>query len=233
MEKKSSQPIILYTDGACSGNPGPGGWGSILLSPKGYVVELGGAEKESTNNRMELMAAIAGLEWLKERKELTTKQVNIYTDSKYFIQGLESWIYGWKKNGWKNSEGNPVANQDLWQRIDLLQRDFSLKLEYVPGHQGVPGNERCDRIAVAYSKGEVVRLFQGEYGSYSIDLTAPTSGSTKKANPYYLSYVGGQIYRDESWAECEKRVKGRAGAKYKKLKSSSEEDILLKSWGAK
>lgn len=226
------QAITLYTDGACSGNPGPGGWACVLLSPKGYVIELGGAESQSTNNRMELKAAIEGLRWLFVRKELSSTMVRLYTDSKYLIQGIESWVRSWKKNGWKTSEGNPVANQDLWEEMDQLREGFSLELHYVPGHEGVPGNERCDEIAVAFSKGEEPDLYQGKIEKYFVDLSPPIID--KKASvlqPYYLSLVDGHLYRDKTWADCEKRVKGRKGAKYKKLKSAREEATLLKSWG--
>ena len=133
--------IELFTDGACKGNPGPGGWG-VLLRMDGVEHEYKGAEKHTTNNRMELMAAIQGLDILSP-----ASVVNVYTDSQYLRQGMMSWLAGWKKNGWKNSQKEPVKNQDLWKRLDALAVSHSITWHWVKGHSGHPENDRVDALA--------------------------------------------------------------------------------------
>ena len=148
----SSQNIAIEaaTDGACSGNPGKGGWGGLILFDDGSELEIGGFEKNTTNNRMELMAAIKTLEKLKQFK--LKKNFKLRTDSKYLIDGYSSWIKNWKKNGWRTSTGKPVQNLDLWQKIDGL-RINEVSMEFVKGHNGDKYNERVDAIATNYSKG--------------------------------------------------------------------------------
>lgn len=143
--------VNLYTDGACSGNPGPGGWAFILrdLKTKRELTGAGG-ERNSTNNRMELQAVIAGLSALKKRC-----RVHLYSDSKYVLQGLESWMAGWKKKGWMRSEGGrkkPVKNVELWQQLDELISRHEVHYHHVRGHSGHSENERCDVMAVAASQ---------------------------------------------------------------------------------
>lgn len=133
--------IEIFTDGACSGNPGPGGWGAILRW-KGHEKELCGGEAETTNNRMELMAAIRALESLKR-----DARVNIYTDSTYVRDGITSWIHGWKRNGWKTAAKKPVKNEDLWRRLDEAIRSHDVEWHWVKGHAGHPENERADELA--------------------------------------------------------------------------------------
>jgi ribonuclease HI len=223
---------IVFTDGACSGNPGPGGWAAIVASPQGRVVELGGYEKQTTNNRMELRAAIEALRFLSTRKKLSTPKVRLFTDSKYVIQGITQWIYGWEKKGWLTAEGKPVSNKEDWIELRKWTESVSVSWEYVPGHQGIPGNERCDTLAVAYSQGFVPELFLGERNHYKVSLevdTGPPSPAWKK--PLYLSLVHGQLERHESWDQCAARTKGQKGAKFKKVSSASEERALLKDWG--
>ncbi len=142
--------VEAATDGACSGNPGKGGWGGLILFDDGSEIEIGGAEINTTNNRMELVAAIKTLEKLKEFK--IKDNFKLRTDSKYVIEGYSNWINNWKKNGWKTSSGKPVQNIDLWQRIDQL-RITGLQMEFVKGHNGDKYNERVDSIATNYSKG--------------------------------------------------------------------------------
>ena len=139
----ASEPIRIYTDGACRGNPGPGGWG-VLLRYRGHEKTLHGGEPDTTNNRMELMAVIAGLGALK-RDNAT--HVEIHTDSKYVQQGMQSWIHGWKKNGWRTSDKKPVKNADLWQRLDQLAQQFDVSWHWVKGHAGHPENEQADALA--------------------------------------------------------------------------------------
>lgn len=133
--------ITIYTDGACSGNPGPGGWGA-LLKYNGHEREMFGGEAETTNNRMELMAAIMSLETLKERCS-----VDLYTDSKYVMDGIKSWIINWKKNGWRTSAKKPVKNVDLWQQLEAATQRHDITWHWVKGHTGHPGNERADELA--------------------------------------------------------------------------------------
>ena len=139
--------IELYTDGACSGNPGPGGWGAILRY-NGIEKELSGGEERTTNNRMELTAAIEGLSALKERCTVT-----LFSDSRYLIDGIEKgWARSWKRNGWRKADKKPALNADLWDRLLTLLELHEVTLCWVRGHDGHPENERCDRLAVAQSE---------------------------------------------------------------------------------
>ena len=133
--------VEIYTDGACSGNPGPGGWGAILRTGK-TEKELFGGELDTTNNRMELTAAIKALEALKRHCE-----VDLYTDSKYVMDGITSWIHGWKARGWKTADKKPVKNVELWQLLDAQMQRHDVKLHWVKGHAGHPENERADELA--------------------------------------------------------------------------------------
>ena len=142
--------VAAATDGACSGNPGPGGWGALIRFEDGSVEEFGGADPATTNNRMELQAALATLQRLAELP--LHPNLTLRTDSKYLIDGLGSWMAGWKRKGWRTAAGKPVLNQDLWQALDQA-RLAEVPLSYVKGHSGDPDNDRVDQIAVAYSKG--------------------------------------------------------------------------------
>ncbi|MAY85916.1 MAG: ribonuclease HI [Pseudooceanicola sp.] len=137
---------FAYTDGACSGNPGPGGWGVLLQAKQGDSVvkerELNGGEPQTTNNRMELLAAINALETLGRATEIT-----VVTDSNYVKNGITGWIHGWKRNGWKNAAKKPVANAELWQRLDAAQARHKVTWKWVKGHAGHPENERADELA--------------------------------------------------------------------------------------
>jgi len=133
--------VTLYTDGACKGNPGPGGWG-VVLEYGDHRKELYGGDPETTNNRMELMAAIQGLSALKSRCV-----VDLYTDSVYVKDGITKWVPNWKKNGWKTAAKKPVSNQDLWQQLDSVTHEHDVRWHWVKGHAGHPGNERADELA--------------------------------------------------------------------------------------
>ena len=139
----SSDTVEVWTDGACSGNPGPGGWGAILTF-NGVEKELSGGEAQTTNNRMELMAAIAALEALK--RPVT---VSLHTDSQYLRQGITGWIHGWKKNGWKTADRKPVKNAELWQRLEAALGRHKIEWKWVKGHAGDAMNERADALARA------------------------------------------------------------------------------------
>jgi len=136
--------VHLFTDGACSGNPGPGGWAYILKHPaSGKEAEAAGAELETTNNRMELQAVIEGLRALK-----SPSLVDLTSDSQYVLKGLNEWIKGWKKNGWRTSGKQPVKNADLWKELDALAAGHDVRFHWIRGHSEHPENERCDRLAV-------------------------------------------------------------------------------------
>jgi ribonuclease HI len=151
--------VAAACDGACSGNPGPGGWGALLRFEDGSVHEMGGAERATTNNRMELTAALALLEALAELPRHPS--LTIRTDSRYLIDGFSKWMPGWKRKGWRTASGGAVLNRDLWEQLDRARlRDVSLT--YVKGHSGDPDNDRCDAIAVAFSKGRLPQLAAGE-----------------------------------------------------------------------
>lgn len=253
MSEIKSGRIVVFTDGACSGNPGPGGWGAIVRTPDDQVVELGGGEKHTTNNRMEMLAAVAALERVADRLDET---VELYTDSTYLISGVTEWVAGWKKKGWVRADKEPVLNRDIWERLDALdaarRERGRVEWRYVRGHSGTPGNERCDVIAVSYAQGRPVPLYAGDMGGYSYDLKrvpstipkvsggapAPRSRSKGAAGtarstgrPVYLSLVGGKLERHDSWNACERSVKGRSGARYRKVTSPDEEKDVLRSWG--
>ena len=134
--------ITIFTDGSSRGNPGPGGWGSVVVTSD-TVTELGSAEKHTTNNRMELMAATEGILHTPKHSGIT-----VFTDSKYLINGITLWIKGWKNNGWITKTKDDVVNKDLWMKLDAAVKDRSVKWEYVGGHVGIIGNERCDHIAM-------------------------------------------------------------------------------------
>jgi ribonuclease HI len=155
----------LYGDGACKGNPGTGGWGAVAYFTDGSVAELGGREPATTNNRMEMQAAIEAMKFFVRSGQTTP--CTLYTDSEYVIKGVTSWIKGWKSRGWKTAAGKPVLNQDLWETLDELSSTIRLqakgkplKWEHVKGHAGNVGNERCDVIASSFAQGKPVSLRQ-------------------------------------------------------------------------
>ncbi len=133
--------VVIYSDGACSGNPGPGGWGAILMSGE-HVKEIHGGEAATTNNRMELMAAIQALETLKR-----PCKVEVHTDSQYVMKGISEWIHGWKARGWKTADKKPVKNDDLWRRLDTARSKHDVAWKWVKGHAGHEHNERADELA--------------------------------------------------------------------------------------
>lgn len=225
---------IIFSDGASKGNPGPGGWGAVVVSD-GKVKELGGSEKNTTNNRMELSAVLGALTEIKKEK----KEIVIYTDSKYVISGMTSWIYGWQKNNWQTKSKTEVLNKDLWVKLLTVSQNKKIKWNYVGGHIGVAGNERCDEIASALASGEKIKLYDGLLSDYKInilDLGHLTEKKTKKSSSSqkaysYISLVNGVIFQDKTWPECEKRVKGVKGVKYQKAISPEHEKEIIASWG--
>jgi len=239
----SEQPIVVFTDGAAKGNPGPGGWGAIILMPDGHVTELGGRAPHTTNNQMELTGPIEVLMRLRR----IPGAVAMYTDSTYVIRGIREWIWAWRKRGWKTTEGGDVSNRELWERLGALVAERGtngIEWHYVRGHTGIPGNERVDEIADAFALERQTTLYDGPLIRYPIpilDLPEDTSvpkrpaGSSSrkgKATPYsYLSVVDDQVMRHATWAECERRVKGRSGARFKKAMNADDERAILRAWG--
>lgn len=233
------QSHILFTDGACTGNPGPGGWGAILTAPDGHVRELGGRADSTTNNRMELTGAIRGLAAVTDPPAMLV----VYTDSTYVIRGITQWIWAWRRRGWKSAEGQDVSNRDLWEELSrqvARLKPAEIQWKYVRGHTGVPGNERCDEIAVGFANGRWVDLFEGSLLKYGVAIhdlpedqeLPPMRPNEKKAPAHsYLSFHGGRVRRHANWAECERAVKGQSGAKFKKAMNETDEREILRGWG--
>ncbi len=147
--------IVIYTDGAARGNPGPAGWGVILIDGK-KIFEMGGASKHATNNQMELTGPIEALKYIKKIKN--TKPIEIFSDSKYVILGITEWIFNWQKKGWKNAAKKPVLNKELWEELYELSQQFKINWNYVEGHIGDEYNERADEIATNFADGNKIKL---------------------------------------------------------------------------
>jgi len=240
----SEHQIVVFTDGASKGNPGPGGWGVVIATPDGHVTELGGGAAVTTNNKMELTGAIQGLSRLRG----TSGPVAVYTDSTYVIQGIGQWVHNWRRRGWKTATGGDVLNRELWEALWELTTERgarSIAWHYVRGHVGIPGNERVDEIADAFATNQPVTLYDGPLVGYGIpimdlpdDTSVPArskpggaSGRSAKGVAYsYLSVVDGKPMRHSTWAECEQRVKGRAGARFKKAMTAADQAEILRSW---
>jgi ribonuclease HI len=241
-----TQGYIIISDGACSKNPGPGGWGLIVVSPSGEVNEFGGSEESTTNNRMELFGVYRGLQevyrdasrnpsdpapGIKPNIKPNIKQIKLVSDSKYVLDGFEKSLDVWPKRGWKTVAGEPVKNQDLWEKILkgrelLLGQGFRFSSELVKGHSGSDANERVDQIAVKFSQGGHISLYAGPISNYSISLE-----SGARFEPVYLSLVQGKLNRHVTWDECKRVTEGQKGARYKKVKNRMEEQETLKAWG--
>jgi ribonuclease HI len=229
----SEQPAgpVAYTDGGCVGNPGPGGWGVHVEYPDGRVIELGGAELQTTNNRMELRAAIEAA-----RAVSGWPAATIIADSQYVLRGITAWVAGWRRKGWKTAAGQPVLNQDLWEELDAVATD-GITWEWAKGHSGVPGNERCDEIASWFAAS--VRPLDGRRRgpvrapslSPAVANGAATARRAAPAGTSYISLVDGIPGRHATWSECEQRVKGVKAARFKKVRSPAEEQEVFASWG--
>ena len=252
----------------------------MIVSPEKEVVELGGGEEHTTNNRMELTGPISALSQdlcvrrtsllqapfapaqynntassqaslaprisskrtSPENTVLCSNHIIIHTDSSYVINGITKWVHGWRKNNWQTSQKEDVVNRDLWEKLFSLTAGKKIEWKYVAGHSGTPGNERCDEIATIFADGNDPSLYKGSLLNYSVplfDLSKVSSANKKtksrsKAKAYsYLSMIDGAIMKHKTWAECEKRVKGKSGAKFKKALSAEEEEEILKGWSIK
>ena len=157
--------IIIFCDGSSRGNPGPGGWGAIV-SENGTITEIGGGEKFTTNNKMELEGAIHALRLVKDAK----KEIILHTDSTYVVKGMTEWISGWQKKNWRTSAKKAVLNRELWEELAAVSQGKKITWQYVAGHAGIPGNERCDEIATSFADGEKIELFSGNINSYQVKI---------------------------------------------------------------
>jgi ribonuclease HI len=228
MSERPAGPVA-YTDGACIGNPGPGGWAVHVEYPGGRVLELAGAELETTNNRMELRAAIEAA-----RATAVWPAATIVTDSQYVLRGITEWLAGWKRQGWRTTTGQPVLNRDLWEELDEVAGG-RLTWEWARGHSGVPGNERCDAIA-SWFAGSVQSLDGPRAAPRASARRGTAAPSPNSATPggsgvSYVSVVDGIPARHATWAECERRVKGVKSARFKKVRSAAEEQETFSVWG--
>lgn len=159
--------ITIFTDGSSRGNPGPGGWGAIIAT-EDKVIELGGRETLTTNNRMELMAAIRSLEEIK--KQNLDDKIVIFSDSSYVVKGITEWIQNWMRKGWKTANKKPVENQDLWKDLYNAAENLDIDWRLVPGHAGVQANERCDEIATSYADNLPLKLYKDKRLTYRVSL---------------------------------------------------------------
>lgn len=234
------EKIIAFTDGASLGNPGPGGYGVVMINSQlSEVVELGGNKKETTNNEMELTAIVSAVSY----SLMSDLPILIYTDSAYVVNGITKWIHGWKRRGFMTKENEPVKNRRLWEDLDgVVSQKVGVEFKLLPSHMGIPGNERADEIATLYAKGEDVVLFRGNMGNYGIEdiLKVPSDeevaamkekkAKRKNGKAYsYLSVVDGVLMVHKTWKECEERVRG-VSAKYKKAMSREEEGEIIDGW---
>ncbi len=237
--------LIMYTDGASRGNPGPGGWAAIILAGD-YGMEIAGNAARATNNQMELAAVEAVLS---DNGALSWDgHVTVFSDSMYVINGMTKWAKGWERNGWITSAKTPVENKGQWQNLLKLMKEYGsrISIEKVKGHAGDLYNERCDELAVAAALEKKPTLFSGKVKDYKTFLeengydeesmqknlkSAPAKKKSSSAKAYsYVSMVNGIVHADKTWAACEKRVKGTKGAKYKKVFSKAEETALAQDY---
>lgn len=222
----------IYCDGSSIGNPGPGGWGAVVAD-RARVKEIGGYETHTTNNRMELTAAIEALALLRARTAVT-----MHTDSQYVINGITKWVYGWDQNGWQTKGKKEVQNRNLWEVLLACTEKHEIVWKHVRGHEGVTLNERADMIANGFARKGKVELFYGSLAKYKEFLkgmpkarvVSKSRSKSKGGTAYsYVSLVDGKILTHKTWAECEKHVKGKT-AKYKKVFSDEEETVLIAEW---
>ncbi len=226
--------VTIFTDGAAKGNPGPGGYGAVL-SFGNQVLEIGEGKTPTTNNEMELRAVVEAL----KRVPAESKNVAIYTDSKYVVEGAKGWIFGWMKNGWKTKTGSDVLHREVWQELAALLKNIQVDWHKVPGHVGIIGNERADSIASDLGDGKPVDLYNGPRVSYGHEIENVSYDEAKAAERSdarkrqtikaysYVSKVDGVIETHQTWKECEARVKGKSGVRFKKAISAEEEKTII------
>jgi len=246
--------VTIFTDGSSLGNPGPGGYGAIVVFENETVVELGGHEKETTNNRMEMSAAIESLRKVQNKKNQTRlaaaepRRIKIYTDSSYVLSGITKWIHGWHQSNWKTKAKEDVLNKDLWQELFTLVYlsaqagggELTVDWQHIKGHVGIVGNERADLIATSFAEENPIELFEGSLKDYEdmvgeslLEIPEITHEHPKRSHQKaysYVSLVDGRIETHKTWADCENRVKGVSGAKYKKTINKKDEEGIIKDW---
>jgi len=230
--------ILIFTDGAAKGNPGKGGFG-VVIAHDGMVMEKGGHKAHTTNNEMELKAVVEALKEVASKK----KPVEIYTDSKYVVEGSKGWVFGWAKNGWKTSTKTDVLNKELWQELLPLLGKVKIDWHKVPGHVGITGNERADDIASTFASKGKYELYTGSQSDYGHDIhdtsydeskAEDRSDARKRQNQKaysYISAIDGDVRIHKTWAECEARVKGKKGARFKKSLDVGNEKEIVKEFG--
>jgi ribonuclease HI len=222
---------LIFTDGSSRGNPGPGGWG-FIFSSGGRVREGAGREARTTNNRMEIQAAAEALALVPAGGVAT-----VITDSSYLANGASKWLVGWRRKGWKTAAGDDVKNADLWQRMAELLESRKVSWRLVLGHAGVAANHRCDELATQAADGLSPDLYDGPAAGYRVSLEAPAPGTQTRSGGAdgkraysYLSMVDGEIRRHNSWPDCNARVRGVQGARFRKTFSPDDEASLAASW---
>ncbi|MCA9359875.1 ribonuclease HI [Candidatus Kaiserbacteria bacterium] len=231
------ETIKIFTDGAAKGNPGPGGYGAVLLLGN-KVVEIGEGKDLTTNNEMELKAVVEALKKIPEKSD----SVEIYTDSKYVVEGATGWIFGWMKNGWKTKAGGDVLHKEIWQELIDLLKKVKVDWHKIPGHSGLIGNERADTIASDLGEKKEVVLYSGPREGYKFEIEnveydkekASERSEARKRQALkaysYVSKVDGVIKTHSTWKECEDRVKGQKGVRFKKATSAEEEKEIIEDF---
>ena len=232
------QHLVIYADGASKGNPGPSGWGAVVVIPHQQVIELGGAHLRATNNQMEMMAIMQALRLVAS----LPGALQICSDSSYVLTGIQQWVPQWQRSNWHTKEGKPVANLTLWQHFAALvahkSKTSHISWIHIPGHAGIAGNERADAIASGFASNSPVSLYQGPLLSYGFDPYSLQIHSRKLASKKakgqkaysYLSQVEGVLARHRSWDECQARTSGKSGAKFKKTLNQADEEATIRLW---
>lgn len=229
--------ILIFTDGAAKGNPGPGGWGAVLHLGD-TVKEIGAGKENTTNNEMELKAVVEGL------KEAGShgKPIAIYSDSKYVVDGATGWVFGWVENGWQTKNKTDVLHKELWQELLDIMKGLEIEWHKVSGHVGLVGNECADKIASGFGEKKDMILYEGPADKYTHDITDTSYDEEKEkvrrearkrqaAKAYsYVSMLEGKIETHKTWGECEKRVKGKTNPKFRKAVSQEEEKEIIEEF---
>lgn len=230
--------ITIFSDGAAKGNPGRGGFGAVISYPD-RIVEIGAHKTRTTNNEMELTAAVEALKVVAGTKE----PVAIYTDSKYVVEGATGWVFGWLKNGWKTKADTDVVNKELWQELLPLLKKVNIEWNKVPGHVGIVGNERADTIASDFAEHGTFNLYNGPKSGYEFNIEdtsfdkvkAKERSDARKRSAQkafsYVSAVDGVVLIHQTWTECEKRVKGKKGVRFKKSLDAGNEREIVREFG--
>ncbi|OHA39968.1 MAG: hypothetical protein A3G59_02215 [Candidatus Taylorbacteria bacterium RIFCSPLOWO2_12_FULL_47_20] len=260
-DRVSSREVIVFTDGSSRGNPGKGGWAAIIFMPKVdekgelkiLVREIAGREDHTTNNRMEISAAINALKKIGScftaRKAVLVSAIppiKVYSDSRYLINGITKWIHGWKKNGWRSSAKQDVLNKDLWEILDAAASGKNVVWLYMAGHAGNYFNDRADALATSFADGKGAPLFTGVLEDYPAEKYFRDFGSgdskgsgelskviniKRSGRAYsYISTVKGDIKIHNTWRDCEDRVRTVSGARFKRADSAGEETFILEQF---